>query len=794
MFKRKAVWLFVLLVLGGSGAACQSTPQPTPEATQPAVVETATPATSPFPESREAIQFITIALDAPSRNRDFTDIDEFGRVQGFDPGVAADLAARIGIDVEFVVTGFEGVLDSVAQGEFDAAMSGLIISDPPPPGITFTTPYLEVGQVLVVRANERGISSVNDLPAEAVIGVRASSTGEQIAREIVGIAEDNLRRYGRTPQALQALIDRQVDGVILDSDDAIAYTGSYYQQLKIAGGDGPDGWITNKQYGIAVAADNQILLDLLNQAIEQARESGTIESLVQEWLVPQDRLVAGESLIGTLDREFVIGMVAGEINLDPAANPEPLSWELKTNTMAGLVGFTIDNELTPLLASDFPVISPDGLEYTFTLREGLSFPDGSPLTADDVVYSLRRSVVAGNFLVNALLKDANIDGFADEDAVQAVDERTVRILLDEPASYFLSLLATPPYFIVSDECFPQGSAADSICGGIGPYVITDWEAGQQMRLKANPQWPGPPPSFENVQVRFYDDAARMRRAVEIGAIDLAWLGLPLSDLLSLGGQPDYKIWQGPAAFKSYLVFEHQTAPWNNVLVRRAAALSVDREALSALFQGVRQPLFSPVPDQVWGHVATEPDRDLEQAVRLLEQAGYTAETPARITIDFVSDGRYSPFEAQYAAAIEAQLEETGVFDVTLAGAPYDAFRQKTVACESGAFLLGWPPSGQPPNYNDPYHWIFFFLFNTDSLCSNYESATMEAAMTSMEQLNPVDFEGRAAAYERIQRIWAEEVPTLDLTQELRIALSLNKVTAVHIDALGLLRYDALSKE
>lgn len=800
-FLRIAVIAFLLLI-----TACNSAPDSDPlveqpEATSdekleaPEIIEPEPTKTAvPYPQSADEIDFITVAIDAPSRNRDFAVIDELGRVQGFDPDLMADIAAQTGFDVEFIITNFDGMLDSVAQGEFDAAISEIIIPAEAPAGIAFTSPYLSVGQVLVVRANNSAINSPADLEPTSKIGVESASAGEQTARDVIKISPNRLTTFDSTPAALQGLINRQVDGVIIDSDDATQYVNNYYQQLRIAGSEGGGAWIATRQYGIAVASENQVLLETLNQSINQARSDGTVERLGRAWLTPQERLVAGESLIGTLDREFVLGMVATDINMDPSGGPDAVSWELKTNTMSGLVGFTADNQLVPLLAEALPTVSADKLQYTIKLRPGLVFPDGSELTAEDVRFSLLRSSSAGNFLVNNFLRDANIDGFADEDSIVIVDNLTLQINLDEASSHFLSVLATPSYFIVSNECYPLESDPNSVCGGIGPYLIQEWITGEQVRLKANPQWPGTPPSFENIQVRFYADASQMRTSLESGAIDVAWLGLPLADLQELRAKPEYTVWEGPAAFKSYLVFEHNTPPWNIPAVRQAAALAIDRNALANVFQGTRKPLFSPIPDTVPGHRPTEPDRDLGQAIQLLNNVGFTEENPAIITLDYTDDGRYSPFEEEYATLLAAQLEETKIFEVTLIGAPYDSFRAKSATCESGAFLLGWPPSGQPPNYIDPAHWMYYFVFNTSGICSSYENAEMDATINILEQLDPNDLAGRETQWATAQDIWAQTHPTLDLTQEIRIALSLEKVQGLEIDALGILRYETLTKE
>ncbi len=805
-FEKHAIYRTLFLILIGVGllalAACDEEPESIEDdGTTPVVSSTESEPIEPeptetqvsYPQSEEDIKFLTVAIDAPSRNRDFAAIDDFGRVQGFDPDLMADIAAQTGIEIEFVVTNFDGMLDSVAQGEFDAAISELIISESTPPGIAFTSPYLSVGQVLVVRANNDAITSPADLGSGTNIGVERASAGEQTARDIIQIDDERLVRYNSSVDALQGLIDREIDGAIIDNDDAAQYVNNYYQQLRIAGESGAP-WLASRQYGIAVADGNEVLLSTLNKAISQARTDGTVDRLSRAWLTPQERLVAGESLIGTLDREFVVGMVVNTpINMDPSGGPDAISWEFKTNTMSGLVGFTADNELVPLLAESLPTVTADGTQYVFKLRPGLVFPDGSELTAEDVRFSILRSSSAGNFLVNTFLRDANIDGFADEDSVEILDSLTIRINLDEAASHFLSVLATPPFFVVSDECYPLEPAPDSVCGGIGPYLIQDWEPGDQVRLKANPQWPGMPPVFENIQVRLYTSSEQMRGSLEGGAIDLAWLGLGEEDLIALRETEGFRAWEGPAAFKSYLVFEQSQPPWNNPLVRQAAALAIDRNGLADIFPGTRKPLFSPIPNTVPGHQAAEPDRNLAEAIRLLNAAGYNEENLLDITLDYTNDGRYSPYEEEYATALATQLEETNIFQVTLVGAPYDTFRAQSATCESGAFLLGWPPSGQPPNYIDPAHWMYYFVFNTASVCSNYENTAMSAAISQLENLDPTNIDGRVERWTEIQEIWAESYPTLDLTQEIRIALSLDKVSELKIDALGILRFETLTK-
>jgi peptide/nickel transport system substrate-binding protein len=765
-----------------------------------------TPTTAPTTEALAPASqqdFIVIATDAPLPP--FTEFDKFGDLDGFDSRLMENIAVEADLDYEFVVTPSEGVLENLAASpgrDFDATMSRLVIPEEPMEGIVYTQPYLEVGQVLVVLADEGRLNSFQDVQAGMTIGVVQNSEAEQIARTVVGVNEADLRNgYSNSVEALQALVDESLTAVITDSYVADYFSQTYSDQIKIVGGNGRNAWISRKAYGIALAASDTALLDRLNSAIAAVQNAGHIERLTVAWLLPSDSLTPGEPRIVASPNEMVIGIIGDLSDLDPAARFSNLtSWEIKINTMSGLYAFDVDNLLKPMLATSLPIISEDKLEYTVSLRRGLRFPDGNEFTAEDVKWSVERARSLGNFWVNGYLKDSNEDGFADADAVQVIDQFTVKFVLQEPDATFLSLLATPPYFPISNECYSEAADNLSSCGGLGPYTIVSWTPGEQMRLRANPEWPGSPvPAFENIQIRFQDDTAVMRRSLEqFQSIDIAWTGLPYSDFIALqnsdangDGLPDYKTWTGPAAFKSYIIFNQEQEPWDSAKVRQAFALSVDRAALAdGVFGGSRLPLFSPIPDTIPGHLPVLPQRNLSLARSLLLEEGYSQSVPLEIELWYVNDGRYSTVEAAYVTALQAQLEETGVFKVTLSSAPFESFIGQVSECNYPVYLMGWPSPGRPTDYLDPGAWTDFFV-TSNRFCPNYSSPAMDAFIEAAD--GEIDPAARLAIYGDIQQLWAQDFPTLDLLQEPRIAVSLNRVNNVQIDAMGLLHYEVLNK-
>ncbi len=802
----QARWLFGLLVLVVSLIGCQ---QNAPEIT--AIDPTAMPVDADptaVPAATRERDFVVIATDAPLPP--FTRFDEFGTIEGFDSVVMENIAALAGFEYEFVVTPHKGVLDILASGnstDFDAVMSSLLVPETAQEGIVYSEPYLEVGQVLLVLADENEIVGYEDVQPGMAIGVQEGSQGEKTTQDILQVSSDDLfNEYETVDQVVQALLDETVRAIVIDSYSATYFAESYPRQMKIVGGDGPEAWMERKSYALAVAENNTELLEKLNDAISQMKAEEIIKRLTVAWLVlddlPADSIDPGESRVGTPAGEFFIGVVGQLENMDPAnATPDFINWEIMNNSMSGLYGFSAENQLLPILAEAAPSISEDKLEYTVRLRSDLLFPDGSNLAAEDVQWSVIRSSRLGNFLVNSILKDSNEDGFADSDAVQVMDPLTIKFILQQPTAYFPNLLAIPPYFPISSECYAETADPGSSCGGIGPFTIKQWD-GDLIYLEANPQWPGSPtPAIQNIVVRFYDDPEGLHKSlVEYQSIDLAWTGLPYENFVELkdqdingDGSVDIAAWEGPSTFKSYLIFEQSEPPWNSIKVRQAASYALDREALvQSVFAGLRRPLLSPVPDEVPGHVATLPEADHDQVRSLMLEAGYTAENPLEITIYFVNDGRYSQQEEQYVTAVAQQLTSTGVFLAGVEGAPWEQFRVQMSQCGYPVYLLGWPSPGKPVDYLDASSWTDFFVQETDSvICSNYESAGMDdLVQAAQEEIDPAV---RKDIYAQIQELWANELPTLDISQEPRRALSLTKVDGVGIDALGMLHYELLTK-
>lgn len=785
--------LLLLTACSDEPTVDEETP-PAPTATFPAV-STLPPTETPLePTATPAdvtLDFITVAMDTPSRNGLFSDFDEFGNVIGLDAAVVAAVEATADIDIEIVNTKFDGMLEAVSGGNFDAALSAIVIPNEPEEGIAYSIPYLVTGQSLVVLANDMGLESPSDVTSDMTLGYVAFTRSQSAAEAILDHPPNRSVAYEDTLSLLQGLIDGEVRIAIVDSYDAETFADRYYQQLKIVGGGGEASWIASQSYGIAISAENQPLLDKLNAAIRDLRRDGTLNEIAQARLVETGSIDPGESLIGTPEDRIIVGLLNADTNLDPTAAPRTFAgWEFSINTLGGLYHLAPNGDLLPALAQSSSV-DETLTEYTFELRDGLAFPDGTPLSAEQVVQALTRASQRLNVEVNRYLKDEDENGLADSDAVQAIDERTVTITLNEPTAEFLDLLATPPFFITHPDC-PTADFDLSSCSGIGPYTVMEVEAGQVWRLDANPNWPLSPPTFDKVELRNYATLSALQVGLLNGSVDIAsgsWTG---AEAASFDTRDDFVAWSSPAIFKSYLVFEHDTPPWDDQRVRLAAAYAIDRDALlSAFGAGSRQTLFSPIPTSSAESIDAFPERDLQLARALLLDAGFSATEPAQVQFWYVNDGRYSTVEEQYATLIAEQLRDTQLFEVEVQGLGWPSFIGPRTNCALGLYLQGWPAPVGSQEYAAPLPWLNYFVTNTDTLCSNYESEEMDTLFDDVRQA--ADDAARSELYGEIQTLWAKDLPTVPLTESGRYAVSLNQVSAVALDSLGLIHYGSIDK-
>lgn len=268
-----------------------------------------------------------------------------------------------------------------------------------------------------------------------------------------------------------------------------------------------------------------------------------------------------------------------------------------------------DNTIVPALATDWTV-SSDGLTYTFTLRQGVTFHDGSALTADDVVSSLQTAK-----------DDATIQNSADLAGVSSVtspDPTTVVITLAQPNIDFLFALTGRAGLIFKNN---DATNFQNSTNGTGPFTVSSWNTGQSLVLSRNDAYWGDPAGVAEVVLDYIPDQSAAINAALSGDVDVA---LEIDPELQgqLDGTGDFRIESGLTTDKGTLAFNNTRAPLDDQRVREALRLSIDHQALIDTL-GAGQTLSGPIPpldpgyEDLSGDIAYDPDRARE----LLAEAG-----------------------------------------------------------------------------------------------------------------------------------------------------------------------------
>jgi len=230
-------------------------------------------------------------------------------------------------------------------------------------------------------------------------------------------------------------------------------------------------------------------------------------------------------------------------------------WEIIKNTGAPLLKYIPGTAELQTGVAEFPTVSEDGLTWTFKLKEGITFADGTPLTANDYVRAWNRfenlqGQVSG--LIQVYVAD-----------VQAADDQTVVFTLNAPFGFFDALAATAPMVPVNPAEFPDDELVQfpEKLDGVGPYRMVSNKPGEQLVLEANPNYFGDDkPNIKNVIVRYFADPTTMSNAIEKGEIDIAWRVLGPVEATRLQSVEGLTVETINAPSLRYLCFNHKILP------------------------------------------------------------------------------------------------------------------------------------------------------------------------------------------------------------------------------------------
>lgn len=313
--------------------------------------------------------------------------------------------------------------------------------------------------------------------------------------------------------------------------------------------------------------------------------------------------------------DITIGMQLEPPNLDPTAGAAAAIDEVVyANVFEGLTRFGPDGAVLPALAESWE-IAPDGLSWVFNLREGVSFHDGLPFTAEDVVFSFDRAMAEDSTNAQKQL----FDGINE---VTAIDDTTVEIGLDAPKGSLLFNLAWGDAVIVSPA---SAETNKSNPVGTGPFRFSNWVQGDRIELVRNEDYWGAKPALEKVTFKFISDPTAAFAAMMAGDLDTFPNYPAPENLAQFEADPRFSVIVGSTEGETILAMNNARPPFDDIRVRRAIAHAIDRQAIidGAMF-GYGTPIgshFAP-HSPAYEDLTAESAYDPELAKALLSEAGY----------------------------------------------------------------------------------------------------------------------------------------------------------------------------
>jgi oligopeptide transport system substrate-binding protein len=277
--------------------------------------------------------------------------------------------------------------------------------------------------------------------------------------------------------------------------------------------------------------------------------------------------------------------------LDPALDTDLYSEQAIYMIFNGLVQLDDKGNVIPVLAQSYKV-STDGLTYTFTLRDGLKFSDGTPLTSDDVVYSIDRAIqpatksAYGYYYLNRIKDSDKLNAGKIKtligDSLLAPDPKTVVIVINQPAAYFLYALSDPLSWTIEKSYLQKygNNFTDHLGtgGGSGPWIVSKYNHGQEIDFTPNQYYFGKKPQLREVARPFYKQSDTSFRAYQVGQLDRATV--PTANLAAAKSLPDSQFHQDPALAISYWTMNYLVKPFDNIKVRQAFDLALNKDAIA----------------------------------------------------------------------------------------------------------------------------------------------------------------------------------------------------------------------
>ncbi|GHI84171.1 ABC transporter substrate-binding protein [Streptomyces xanthophaeus] len=458
-------------------------------------------------------------------------------------------------------------------------------------------------------------------------------------------------------------------------------------------------------------------------------------------------------------KRIVVGTTSAPSTLDPAAAWDG-SWELYRNVYQTLLAFpTGSTKPQPDAAQNCEFTDTANQAYRCTLRKGMKFSNGEPLDSKAVKHSLDRIKTIGS-------KVGPKDLFGSLEKIETPDALTVVFHLNTADATFPYVLGSPAASLVAPKEYPADKVRqDGKVTGSGPYVLDSYKEGAESVLSRNDSYTGFANRRNNaVTIRYFTDSTKMVSALKSKDIDATYRGLSAPEIRDLQSPDSHaagvQVVENVGAEIRYLVFNPKDPAVNKLPVRQAIAQIIDRGALvSKVYQGTAEPLYSMVPKGVVGHKTPFYDlyghADVDKAKKILKAAGINQ--PVDLTFWYTTD-RYGSSTADEFTELKRQLDESGLFRITLRSQPWKAFQEGYKNGEYPIFGRGWFP-----DFPDPDNFIAPFVGKENAVGTPYEPTDILNDLLPKSRRES-DRSAGVREFEAAQQTFAQDVRLLPLWQ------------------------------
>ncbi|MDB1089029.1 ABC transporter substrate-binding protein [Streptomyces sp. ACA25] len=491
---------------------------------------------------------------------------------------------------------------------------------------------------------------------------------------------------------------------------------------------------------------------------------------------------------------IVMGMTDEVSSLDPASGYDPGSWLVFNNVFQSLLSFPNGGtEPQPEAAEECAFTDESSRRFACTLREGLEFSNGNPLTSEDVKFSFERSLRIDDEHGPAAVMLSTIE------EIETPDDRTVVFHLSQPDATFPQKIASGAGAIVDHREYPADALrTDGEAVGSGVYRLDSF-SGQEAVFSVSPSYRGPARvQNSGMTMKLYDgDQEALKSALTAGEVDLAYRGLAARDIAELdmsavSGQRGIKVVDGTSAEVMHLVFNLDDDTAGKLGVRQAIAHLLDRSALVRdVYERTAEPLYSIVPAGIVGHntaffeaYSDYPQPDKAEAA--LRAEGLTE--PVELTL-WGTPVRFGPGTVPALQHVAEQLNSSGLFRVSVRSVELEEYEQGMESGDYGAYVRGWVPDyPDPDNFTDPF-------FGEDNvLYNNYEPGRITEELIP-RTAGESDRGQTVADFAELQHIVAEELPIIPLWQGRQYAVAAESINGLQwtLDASTVFRFWEISK-